>query len=294
MNQKFIFITILCSVVGFSMGFSITKIYAKKLNTYNTSNLISRNTIEPVNTIAEVKSQENKDTPGIEDAPELTTEQTPIVPQKIISQKIEVTKENIDDCPSPTKTYDDYSYVDVGQVVFIPDISYIPSNLVKLNKNITKYPKTCLKKEAAESLLKMIDDAKKDNLIIKVSSAFRSYETQEFLLDRSIKSGNVNAIRRIAKPGHSEHQLGLAVDLTSPSVNNDSTTTKFENTKEYKWLKNNSYLYGFLESYPEGKEDITGYMYEAWHYRYVGIDNAKEIIKNNQTINEFFKDNKNN
>jgi len=191
-------------------------------------------------------------------------------------------------CPKPEKEYPDYSYLDVGQTIAIPDVTYIPSDLTLLDKNITTIP-VCLKKEAGDALTTMIANAKKDGYNIKVSSGFRSYTTQKTILANAIKNGNKNASIAIAKPGHSEHQLGVAVDLTGSSINNASATTKFEDTPEATWLEKNAPLYGFMQSYPEDKEDITGYMYEAWHYRYVGIENAKEITKNDQTINEYLE-----
>lgn len=192
-------------------------------------------------------------------------------------------------CPEPKKTYEDYTYLDVGQTVSIPDTSYIPSDLVLLNKENTTYS-ICLKKDASTALEEMIKAAKNDGYIIKVSSGFRTYGDQKYILEKNIKNGNKNASIAIAKPGHSEHQLGVAVDLTSPSINNASATTRFQNTAEAKWLEDNSYKYGFIQSYPEDKEGITGYMYEAWHYRYVGVDMAKEIHESGKALNEFLKE----
>lgn len=194
-------------------------------------------------------------------------------------------------CPVPDKKYPDYSYLDVGQDVAIPDEHYIPSDLKLLDKKITTIP-VCIKEEAAEAITKMITKAKTEGVRIKVSSGFRDYATQKSILERNIAEGNKNATIAVAKPGHSEHQLGVAVDLTGSSIDNMSATTRFKGTVEDKWLRKNAYLYGFSESYPEDKEDITGYMYEAWHYRYVGIENAKAIKESGQTVNEYLKENK--
>ena len=205
---------------------------------------------------------------------------------EIVKEEEKVVKST---CPQPKKTYEDYTYLDVGQTVSIPDTSYIPSDLVLIDKNDSIYA-ICIKSDVNLALNKMIKAAKDDGHVIKVSSGFRSYTTQKAILAQNIKDGNKNASIAVAKPGHSEHQLGVAVDLTSPSINNESAAKKFETTKEAKWLKDNSYKYGFIQSYPEDKEDITGYMYEAWHYRYVGIDIAKEIYDSGQTVNEFLKE----
>ena len=87
-----------------------------------------------------------------------------------------------------------------------------------------------------------------------------------------------------ALPGYSEHQTGLAFDVMTST----STTETFENTKEYEWLKNNAYKYGFILRYPKDKEDITGYAYESWHYRYVGKEIAKKIKEENITYDEYY------
>ena len=93
------------------------------------------------------------------------------------------------------------------------------------------------------------------------------------------------ALNCSAKPGHSEHQTGLAVDVEGS--NNDYD--KFESSIEFNWMINNSYKYGFILRYPKGKENITGFKYEPWHYRYVGIELAKYLYKNNLTLEEYKK-----
>lgn len=285
MDKKFILITFLFSILGFTIGFFIIQIYASDPRILSASDSISQTQIveQPLPEIIDTPTA-TEDITGMEDAPELLPSKEEIVLPK---EKDTIKEKN--NCPVPEKIYDDYSYLDVGQIISIPDTTYTPPDLVELAKDITKYPTTCLRKEAADALVTMITDAKKDGYSIKVSSAFRSYDTQKFLLDRSIKNGNKEATRRIAKPGHSEHQLGLAVDLTSPSIHNDSSTTKFEGTKEYAWLQKNAHLYGFEESYPKDKEHVTGYMHESWHYRYVGPTYAAEISESGQTINEYLK-----
>lgn len=211
-------------------------------------------------------------------------------PEGIFNNEKEAMKSKF--CPKPEKEYEDYSYLDVGQKIAIPDKTYIPADLVLLDESITTVP-TCLKKDVSDAISAMILAAKTDGYDIKVSSGFRSYATQKAILENNIKNGNKNAHKLIAKPGYSEHQLGVAVDLTGASIKNISATTKFKDSIEDKWLESHANEYGFVQSYPEDKEEITGYMNEDWHYRYVGIENAKEIIDSNQTINEFLKAKKN-
>ena len=208
-------------------------------------------------------------------------------------KKEEAKKVTTTGCPKPKKEYKDETYLDVGQDVGVSEKYYTPSDLVKLEKSMTKYKDyaTCLKKDASLALGEMIKDAEKDGHTIIASSGFRSYTTQTNILKEEIKKlGAEKASLAVAKPGYSEHQLGVAVDLTSESVAYTSAAGKFEGTPEDKWLEEHASEYGFIQSYPKGKESRTGYMYEPWHYRYVGIENAKEIIKNKQTINEFLKD----
>jgi D-alanyl-D-alanine carboxypeptidase len=127
----------------------------------------------------------------------------------------------------------------------------------------------------------MINDAKKEKLNLYVISSFRSYKTQKYLFDKSKKKNGLNyALIYSAKPGHSEHELGLAIDL-------NTTQEKFKKTKEYAWLKDNSYKYGFVLRYPENKTFITGYGYEPWHYRYLGIDIATKMYEENITYEEY-------
>lgn len=157
------------------------------------------------------------------------------------------------------------------------DLVSIPAKYKKSNYNYQ------LRKEAADALAKMIDAAAKDNISLWVVSAWRSESTQKSLFNNSKNSdGLAHALIYSAKPGHSEHQLGLAVDL-----NKASSKAHFEKTKEYAWLKENSYKYGFMERYLEGKEFITGYGFEPWHYRYFGITLATNLHEEGCTYEEY-------
>lgn len=192
-------------------------------------------------------------------------------------------------CPTPEKEYADMSLSPIGQILSLPDKTYIPKNLMELDSSISTRSGICLTKETNNSFEDMIENAFKDGYKIKISSGFRSYETQNDLFKNSIKDTGESTSISVAKPGHSEHQLGTTIDITGASINYSSAVDNFDKTPEDLWLRSNSYLYGFVQSYPLGKENITGYMYEPWHYRYVGIDNAKEIMRSGQTINEFLE-----
>ncbi|MGN1295920.1 MAG: M15 family metallopeptidase [Bacilli bacterium] len=126
------------------------------------------------------------------------------------------------------------------------------------------------------ALEKMMVDMEKQGLRVYLYSGYRSYEKQITIYNEAINKNEV------AYPGCSEHQTGLAVDI---STLDDGLSYYFSKSKEYQWLINNSYKYGFILRYPENKIDITGYVYEPWHYRYVGKDAKK--IKNEITLEEY-------
>ena len=136
-------------------------------------------------------------------------------------------------------------------------------------------------KEALKNLKKMQADAKALGLNIPLISGYRSYETQERLYNKYVKKdGEKKANTYSAKPGESEHQTGLAFDI-------GSVDRSFANTIEAKWLAENAYLYGFIVRYPKGKTDITGYIYEPWHVRYLGEKKAKDVYLSGLTLEEY-------
>ena len=136
--------------------------------------------------------------------------------------------------------------------------------------------------EAKAALDKMFADAAKDGCSMRVVSGFRSYNIQKGLYQSYVRRDGVkNADRYSARAGHSEHQTGLAFDI------NDASSS-FTGTKEAIWLEKNAYKYGFILRYPQGKEDITGYMFEPWHYRYVGVQNAEKLFNSGLTIEEYY------
>lgn len=127
----------------------------------------------------------------------------------------------------------------------------------------------------------MLADAKKAGLSLSICSGFRSYDYQNQLYNGYVaRDGKAAADTYSARAGHSEHQTGLAMDINYAS-------SAFTNTPEAKWLAANCYKYGFILRYPKGKENITGYMYESWHVRYLGKQLAKEVYDSGLTLEEF-------
>jgi len=160
------------------------------------------------------------------------------------------------------------------------DSNYIPSDLESISN---KYGSGKLRKIAKDAFEEMCESAKNDGYKIYSGSAYRSYSYQQSLYNKYVsRDGKTKADTFSARAGHSEHQTGLALDIM-----NGSWEYINSNHKEYEWLVNNSYKFGFILRYPENKEYITGYMYEAWHFRYVGIDIAKEIYEQNITYDEY-------
>lgn len=141
--------------------------------------------------------------------------------------------------------------------------------------------------EARDAILKMQEDAKKEGVYFYVRSAYRSYDVQEELYNGYVaRDGQEVADTYSAKPGTSEHQTGLAFDFTH-KTNGESVSNAFDNTPEATWLYENAYKYGFILRYPLGKEHITGYMYESWHYRYIGTEHSQYFKMNDLTLEEY-------
>jgi D-alanyl-D-alanine carboxypeptidase len=171
----------------------------------------------------------------------------------------------------------------------LPD-SYVPPDLVALEpKDSSPRSATAvqLRHEAADALHRMLDQARTENIFFLAQSAYRSYQYQEQVYAQEVSSvGQAQADRESARPGHSEHQLGLAVDFTTRGLDYDLNQS-FAATPEGRWLAQHAAEFGFVLSYPEGKEAETGYEYEPWHYRYVGVDVAQQFVQSGQTLNRW-------
>jgi D-alanyl-D-alanine carboxypeptidase len=138
-------------------------------------------------------------------------------------------------------------------------------------------------------LEKMFADAKSSGLNLMMNSGFRSSEKQAFYYNNYVRqSGEAAANKFSAKPGYSEHQTGLSLDI-SYADRKCYLEECFGDSAAGKWLATNSYKYGFILRYPKGKEDITGYQYEPWHFRYAGKELAKEIYEKNLSYEEYLQ-----
>ena len=161
---------------------------------------------------------------------------------------------------------------------------YEPSDIVLIPSSYA-YAKKYASESILENLESMIDAAKDSNLKLVVSAGYRSYKDQESIYDNyKVSNGIREADDSVSRPGHSDYQTGLAVDIEPYG----KTVTDVNESEEYQWLKENAYKYGFIERFPEGKEDITGFKYSASHYRYVGIEAATYMHNNNLTFEEYY------
>ena len=174
------------------------------------------------------------------------------------------------------------NYILVNKYNYL-DKDYIPNDLVILDK----YAKAGIRlnKEAYENFIDMANDAKNENLNLRIISAYRSFEYQENLYNNYLKNDSKEKVDSYsARAGYSEHQTGLVIDID----NEKKDYNLFHLTEEYNWMQENAYKYGFILRYPRDKEYITGYKYESWHYRYVGKLIAKYIHENNITFEEYY------
>jgi D-alanyl-D-alanine carboxypeptidase len=173
----------------------------------------------------------------------------------------------------------------------LPD-GYAPADLVRPNVAFSfgdqDIEKSYMRKEAATALEKMFTEAANHNLQLFAVSGYRSYERQVQVFNNEVqKVGKEKAVQAVAVPGTSEHQTGLSMDISSGSANS-ALSEQFGETPEGKWLVENAHKFGFILRYPKGKEGVTGYQYESWHFRYVGVKAAADIYENGLTLEEYF------
>ncbi len=168
---------------------------------------------------------------------------------------------------------------------------YKPEHLVTPNVvfNLTTYDeRTLMRPEAAEALEKLFNAAKEDGIILYGISGYRSYQRQTSIFTSNIvKKGKKYTLRYSAVPGTSEHQTGLAIDVSAKSLN-FRLSTGFSSSPEGIWLADNAHYYGYIIRYPSGDEEITGYAYEPWHIRYVGTALANYLYTNQLTLEEYY------
>jgi len=192
----------------------------------------------------------------------------------------------------PTKRNGDDLLVLVNKQYKLPS-SYAPKDLVKASKSgIRRGENYYLRSIVIPDLTRMITDAKSEGVDLSIVSGYRSYQTQIDTYNYWLKmnNGNTSLVDTFsARAGHSQHQLGTAIDFSTNEIG-DKLGDEFSNTKASKWLSQNAYKYGFVISYPKGYENITGYKHESWHYRYIGVENAQNMINLGKILELYLRD----
>lgn len=161
--------------------------------------------------------------------------------------------------------------------------TYIPQDLVDLAE--LGAPKKYIRKKAYEELKTLMHEAERYGISLRIVSAYRSYERQKFI-HAFWSSIDKDADMYSAEAGHSEHQLGTTIDFGMGDLEMD-LREGFGDTPEGEWLEAHSWKYGFVMSYPREKEDITGYIYEPWHFRFIGTEEAGYLKESGLTLAEY-------
>ena len=187
-------------------------------------------------------------------------------------------------------TTPDSIYCLVNKEYSLPS-DYEPDDLIVPNITFSidyESEKKYIRKEAAEALEQMFADAAKENLELVAVSGYRSYTRQEEIYEKNLKTrGTTHTNQYSAKPGYSEHQTGLVMDISCKSEGYDLQES-FGDTPEGEWVAKNACSYGYIIRYPKDKSEITGYAFEPWHLRYVGVPLATYLTENNLTLDEYF------
>ncbi|MDO7906667.1 M15 family metallopeptidase [Paenibacillus sp. JX-17] len=168
---------------------------------------------------------------------------------------------------------------------------YVPPDLVEPNVPFSfdgPHEKRHMRKEAAEALEKLFAGAESADIELRAVSGYRSYERQVSIYNNNVRTKGQEYTDKVsAFPGSSEHQTGLAIDVSSPSAGN-ALEQSFGDTREGQWLAEHAAEYGFVIRYLKGKETETGYEYEPWHIRYIGTELAPDVAKSGLSLEEYF------
>ncbi len=238
--------------------------------------------IDKPSTVVEDYSNHNSKDP----VPTVTASASPTTEQKRASKK---SSSNIQ-LPNAIDTNPLSLTVLVNKTYTVPS-DYVPSDLVEPSIPFSfsyKDPKRLLRQAAAHALEDMFQAASLDGINLVGISGYRSYSYQNGLYQNQINQLGVEAAEMLsAAPGKSEHQTGLAIDISCAEVQYELTDT-FAETPQGIWVTENCHRYGFIVRYPADKIHITGYAYEPWHIRYVGTELATYLMENNMCLEEYY------
>ncbi|MBO7703151.1 MAG: M15 family metallopeptidase [Solobacterium sp.] len=227
-------------------------------------------------------------------APGLSTLQGIQKPEASEEPTIEPTAEPT---PEPEPTIDPAVFTDTDSLLVVANKKhrlpegYVPADLVV--PNIAQVQQCTMRAPAAEAIQQMAEAAAADGVTLKISSAYRGEDYQRQLYNGySASYGRATADTISSRPGYSDHQTGLAADFVEGdgSMNGINFNQAFEDTASGNWLRDHAHEYGFIMRYPKDKQDITGYAYEPWHFRYIGVDYATAIYETDvfETFEEYF------
>ena len=191
-----------------------------------------------------------------------------------------------DDLPTAHGALDDWQRTLLDTVYMLPE-SYKPDDLASVKEAGLESDHT-LRALLMDDLEQLLEDAEAAGYPLELQSAFRSYEYQQKTFDYWVAQQGLEAAQRSsARPGHSEHQLGTAADFRSKGDKAPWDYDDWGETPAGAWLTANAHRYGFVMSYPKGKEHVTCYIYEPWHYRYLGREAAAELKESGLTLREW-------
>jgi zinc D-Ala-D-Ala carboxypeptidase len=191
-----------------------------------------------------------------------------------------------DDILTQYQNYTDWDITLLDTIYKLPD-TYAPPDLVSVNEAGLS-PDYKLRTVVIEPLKKLLTDAKAAGVNLEIQSAYRSYSYQVRTFQSWVtKEGKEAALKSSARPGHSEHQLGTALDFRKIGGQAPWDLEDFAQTPTGAWLAKNAWKYGFIMSYTKGTEAVSCYIYEPWHYRYVGLQVAKDVQESGLSLREW-------
>lgn len=221
------------------------------------------------------------------DNSDITTVATPAVSETTTAPESSAPPET----NAPTSDKNNWALYVIGNDNPLPDDFTVETKLVSGERRLDI--------RCADYAIQMLRDAEEQNVGLYVTSAYRSIEKQAENMENYIntlmaqgytkEAATEQAHKEIALPGHSEHNAGLAMDIVSDNYwsSHNDLEESFDQLPQYNWLIENSWKYGFILSYPKGKEGITGFIYEPWHYRFVGLEHAQKIHEVYEETGEF-------
>lgn len=212
-----------------------------------------------------------------------------VVPEPVVEEKPVEVAPKVEPKPTPEPESQwpvTYSTTEASSITVVVNKKHkLPSTYVP---DLTDVTGGQMRSEAAQAMTSLLFKANEAGVGMKIISSYRSYNTQVSTYQKWVNlQGQAEADRGSARPGHSEHQTGLSADLANPD-GSCNLLACFGTGAQGVWLANNAHTYGFIIRYPEGKESLTGYQYEPWHVRYVGVDTATAIYQSGLTMDQYY------